>query len=90
MNKSDLVNKIAESESISKVKAVAGVNAVLASIQNALKDGERVQLIGFGTFQTTKRAARTGKNPQTGKKLKIPAKTVVKFKAGTKLKESVN
>ena len=90
MNKKDLVNKIAENESISKTKAAAIVNAVLVSIQNALKDGESVQLFGFGTFKTMKRAATIGRNPQTSKKLKIPAKTVVKFKAGTKLKELVN
>ena len=90
MNKKDLSESIAKEMDISKVKASAGLDAVLKSIQGALTSGEGVQLIGFGTLLTVKQAARTGRNPQTGKAIKIPAKTVVKFKVGKALKEAVN
>jgi len=90
MKKNDLISKIAEQVEIPKTQASAGLDAVLVSIKDALTSGDSVQMIGFGTFLTVERAARDGRNPQTGKPLKIPAKTVVKFKAGKTLKEAVN
>lgn len=91
MNKKDLIDKIAADVEITKAAAGAGLDAILKSIQGALtsKDGG-VQLVGFGTFQTVKRAARKGRNPQTGKEIEIKAKKVVKFTVGKALKESVN
>ncbi|NQU65188.1 MAG: HU family DNA-binding protein [SAR324 cluster bacterium] len=89
MNKKDLVDKIAADAEITKATASAGLEAVLKSIQGAIVNEGGVQLTGFGTFQTVKRAARTGRNPKTGKELKIPAKTVVKFKVGKGLKDAV-
>jgi len=90
MNKKDLVDRIAQDTKITKAAAAAGLDSMLNAIQGALKQGESVQLVGFGTFQTVKQAARMGRNPQTGKALKIPAKTVVKFKVGKALKEAVD
>ena len=90
MNKSDLVNAVAKKANVSKRAAEAAVAAVFDSIKDALADGQKVQLIGFGTFETRKRAARKGRNPQTGKEMKIAAKTVPAFKAGKALKDSVN
>jgi len=90
MNKKDLIDKIAADVDISKAKAGEGLDAVLKAIQESLKNGDGVQLIGFGTFQSVKQAARKGRNPQTGKEIKIPAKTVVKFKVGKTLKDAVN
>jgi len=89
MNKKDLVDKIAADAEITKAAASKRLEAVLKSIQGAITDDGGIQLTGFGTFQTVKRAARTGRNPQTGKELKIPAKTVVKFKVGKGLKDAV-
>jgi nucleoid DNA-binding protein len=89
MNKKDLIDKISQDAEITKVKAAACLDATLNAIQDTLKNGENVQLVGFGTFQAVKQAARTGRNPQTGKALKIPAKTVVKFKVGKTLKDAV-
>lgn len=90
MNKSDLVNAVAEKASVSKKVADASVAAVFEAIKDGLAKGEKVQLIGFGTFETRKRAARKGRNPQTGKEMKIAAKTVPAFKAGKALKDVVN
>ena len=90
MNKAELVAAIAEKANFTKKDAEAALNAVTASIEEALIKGEKVQLIGFGTFETRKRAARTGRNPQTGKELKIAASTVPAFKAGKALKDKVN
>ena len=90
MNKSDLVNAVAEKASVSKKVADASVAAVFDAIKEGLGKGEKVQLVGFGTFETRKRAARKGRNPQTGKEMKIAAKTVPAFKAGKALKEIVN
>ncbi len=91
MNKKDLIDKIAADVEITKAAAGLGLEAILKSIHGALtsKDGG-VQLVGFGTFQTVKRAARKGRNPQTGKEIEIKAKKVVKFTVGKALKESVN
>ena len=90
MNKGELINKLAEEANLSKTQASEAVNTVLTAVCDSLKDGKKVSLIGFGTFSTTKRDARTGRNPQTGKAIKIPSKTVVKFKPGKELVESVN
>jgi len=89
MNKSDLVNSMAAAAEISKAAAEKSLNGALAAITQALKKGDKVTLVGFGTFSVAKRAARTGRNPQTGKSIKIKAKKVAKFKAGSKLAATV-
>jgi len=89
MNKADLVAKIAADNEISKAVAEGALNSVMDGVRDALKNGESVTLVGFGTFSVGKRAARTGRNPQTGKEIQIPAKNVVKFKAGKGLSEAV-
>ena len=88
MNKGDLIDAVAKT-TCSKVEAGKVVDAVLDAIKKALKKGNKVTLIGFGTFSVMKRSARTGRNPQTGKPLKIAAKKVPKFKAGKALKDAV-
>ncbi len=88
MNKVDIVNEVAKA-TCTKVEAVNAVNAVLAAVKKALKKGEKVTLVGFGTFSVAKRSARAGRNPQTGKPIKIAAKKVPKFTAGKVLKEAV-
>jgi DNA-binding protein HU-beta len=88
MNKEDLINEVAKT-TCSKAEAGKAVNAVLDSVKKALKKGDKVTLVGFGTFSVAKRAARTGRNPQTGKAIKIAAKKVPKFTAGKKLKDAV-
>jgi nucleoid DNA-binding protein len=88
MNKGDLIDAVAKVV-CSKKEAEAAVNCVGESIAKALKKGDKVTLIGFGTFSVVKRAARTGRNPQTGKAITIKAKKVPKFVAGKKLKEKV-
>ncbi len=88
MNKEDLVNEAVKVVGKKKT-AEDAVNCVLDSITKALKKGEKVTLVGFGTFSVAKRAARTGRNPQTGKEIKIKAKKVPKFVAGKKLKDAV-
>ncbi|MCB0546583.1 MAG: HU family DNA-binding protein [Phaeodactylibacter sp.] len=90
MNKGDLINKIAESANLSKAQATDALNAVLDGISDALKDGDKVTLIGFGTFSVSRRDARTGRNPQTGATIKIAAKNVVKFKPGKEISDAVN
>ena len=82
MNKAELVAAVAAKTGMSKVAALAAVNATVDSIAEALKKGENVQLIGFGTFAVVKKAARKGINPATKQVINIPAKTVAKFKAG--------
>jgi nucleoid DNA-binding protein len=89
MNKGDLISKIAADASISKAQAGDALNAVLDGIAGALQSGDKVTLIGFGTFSVSKRDARTGRNPKTNAKIEIPAKTVVKFKPGKELADSV-
>ncbi len=90
MNKSELIDAIAKETKLSKKDAGAALGAFTDVVTKELKKKGKVQLVGFGTFETTKRAARTGKNPQTGAALKIPAATVPKFKAGKALKDVVN
>lgn len=87
MNKVELINKVAEKSGLKKKDVEAAVNALLDSISEALAEGEKVQLIGFGTFETRKRKARNGRNPQTGEVIEIPESSVPAFKPGNKLKE---
>ncbi len=89
MNKSELIAAIATSAAVSKTTAGKVLNGMTDAISNSLAKGDSVTLIGFGTFSVAKRAARTGRNPSTGKAIKIPAKTVAKFKAGSKLADAV-
>lgn len=90
MNKSELIMKVAEDVDISKAKAEAAVNALINSVTEELKAGGTVALTGFGTFQVKERAARTGRNPQTGENIQIAAAKIPGFKAGKGLKDSVN
>ena len=90
MNKSELVDAMAKKSGLSKKDTEAALSAFTETIAKTLKKGDKVQLIGFGTFEVTKRAAREGKNPQTGAKIKIPASKAPKFKAGKALKDTVN
>ncbi len=90
MNKSDLIGQMAADAGITKAQAQTALNSFLDSTQGALKKGDKVILVGFGTFSVSKRAARTGRNPQTGKEIQIKAKNVVKFKAGSDLSNTVN
>ena len=90
MTKADLVNAIAEKSGLSKADAEKALKAFTSAVTKALKAGEKVSLVGFGTFSVGQRAARTGKNPQTGAKIKIPAAKTPKFKAGKALKDAVN
>jgi len=88
MVKADLIAKVAET-GITKKQAGEVVNAVISAIKDALAKGEKVSLVGFGTFSVKERAARQGRNPRTGKKIKIPKKKVPIFKPGKELKDSV-
>jgi DNA-binding protein HU-beta len=90
MNKAELIEAIASGAKLSKADAGRALDATVESIHKALKKGDRIGLVGFGSFSVTKRAARVGRNPQTGKEIKIAAKKVVKFKAGSDLSGSVN
>ena len=90
MNKTELVDAIAKETGLSKKDSEKAVKAFTDAVSKELKKKGKVQLVGFGTFETAKRAARTGKNPQTGAAIKIPAATVPKFKAGKALKDAVN
>ncbi|NOU58357.1 HU family DNA-binding protein [Marinifilum sp. JC070] len=90
MNKQELVSAIAEKAELSKADSEKALNAMMDSIKESLVKGESAQLIGFGTFSLTERAARTGRNPQTGKEIQIAAKKVVKFKPGKAIDEAVN
>ena len=89
MNKSELIDAIAADAGLSKADAGKALDATLAAVTGALKKGDTVSLVGFGTFSVAKRAARQGRNPQTGKMIKIAAKKVAKFKAGSKLADAV-
>ena len=89
MNKTELINSVSENANFTKKEAGLAVDAVFESIQKSLSDGEKVQLIGFGNFEVRERAARKGRNPQTGKEIDIPASKVPAFKAGKALKDAV-
>lgn len=90
MNKTELIAAVAENAALSKKDAEKAVNAVVDAIKGALADGDKVQLVGFGTFEVRARGARTGKNPRTGEAIKIAASKVPAFKAGKALKDAVN
>lgn len=90
MNKTELVNAVVESTQLSKKDAAKAVDSVFTAIADALKDGSKVQLIGFGNFEVRERAARKGRNPQTGQEIDIPASKVPAFKPGKALKDAVN
>ena len=90
MNKTELVAAIASKANISKKDAEASVKAFTEVVAEELKKGEKIQLVGFGTFEVSARAARTGRNPQTGEEMKIPASKAPKFKAGKALKDAIN
>ena len=90
MNKSDLIDAMAADAGITKAAAKKALESFLGNVEGSLKAGNRVSLVGFGSWSVSKRAAREGRNPQTGKTIKIAAKNVVKFKAGSELSDSVN
>jgi DNA-binding protein HU-beta len=90
MNKGDLIDSIAKSAKVTKTQAGDALDAFLGAVTTTLSKGGKVTLVGFGTFSTSKRAARTGRNPRTGKEIKIKAKKVAKFKPGTLLAKKVN
>jgi len=90
MNKAELIEAMASDAGLSKADAKRALEAFQTAITGCLKKGDRCSLVGFGSFSVSKRAARTGRNPQTGKEIKIAAKNVVRFKAGADLSEKVN
>ncbi|WP_438435236.1 HU family DNA-binding protein [Gorillibacterium sp. sgz500922] len=89
MNKTDLVNNISQKSGMSKKDVEAVLNGFFGEVTDALSQGDKVQLVGFGTFETRKRNGRTGRNPQTGESISIPESVIPAFKAGNKLKEAV-
>jgi DNA-binding protein HU-beta len=89
MTKADLVGKIASEAGISKAQAEKAVDGFVSAVSDALATGDKITLVGFGTFSIGERAEREGRNPRTGEKIKIPASKVVKFKAGKTLSEKV-
>ncbi|BAZ93977.1 DNA-binding protein HU-beta [Thiohalobacter sp. COW1] len=90
MNKAELIDAVADAANLSKADATRAVDAVLDSVTGALKKGEQVSLVGFGTFEVRERAARQGRNPQTGATIQIAASKAPAFKAGKALKDAVN
>ena len=90
MKKVELIEAVAAKAGLTKADAGRALDATIEAITGALAKGDRVPLVGFGTFATSKRAARVGRNPQTGAEVKIPARTAVTFKAGSALKDAVN
>lgn len=90
MNKSDLINELALSTGLTKTKSGEVIDSITESMKNALSKGDKVTLVGFGSFSATKRKSRKGRNPKTGQVISIPEKVVVKFKSGSYLSESVN
>ena len=89
MNKEELVQEVAKKAKVTQKEAVEVLNSFIETVQKSVSKGQKVTLVGFGTFESRKRAARTGRNPQTGKEIKIAAKTVPAFSAGKKFKEMV-
>ncbi len=90
MNKADLINEVSAKVSLTKTKTGEVIDAVVEAVSAALNGGEKVTLVGFGTFQTANRKARKGRNPKSGREILIPAKKVAKFKPGGALSKSVN
>ena len=90
MNKTELVAAMAKDTNLSKKDVEAVLKSFIDVVTDELKKGEKIQLVGFGTFEVSERAARTGRNPQTGEDIKIPAAKIPKFKAGAALKNAVN
>lgn len=90
MNKTEFISAIAEKEGLEKKKAEQAVNAVFAGIEQALAAGEKLQIVGFGTFEVRERPAKQGRNPKTGESIEIAASKVPAFKAGQSLKKAVN
>ncbi len=90
MNKAELIDAIASEAGLSKADAKKALDAFVSATGTALKAGDRISLVGFGSFSVSERSARTGRNPQTGKEIQIAAKKVVKFKAGAELSTAVN
>ncbi len=90
MNKAQLIDAIASKADLTKADAKKALDAFIEVTGEALKAADRVALVGFGSFSVSERTARTGRNPQTGKEIQIPAKKVVKFKAGSELSDAVN
>lgn len=90
MNKAELIDSIAEGADLSKSDAKKALDAFVSTLSDKLKTGDKISLVGFGSFSVSERSARTGRNPQTGAEIQIPAKKVVKFKAGSELSDSVN
>ncbi|MCB0472284.1 MAG: HU family DNA-binding protein [Flavobacteriaceae bacterium] len=90
MNKTELIEAMAAGAGISKAAAKKALDSMMSSVEKTLKKGGRVSLVGFGSWSVSKRSAREGRNPQTGKTIKIKAKNVVKFKAGSDLGKAVN
>jgi DNA-binding protein HU-beta len=90
MNKAELIDAIAANAGLSKADAKKALDAFVGATTTALKGGDRISLVGFGSFSVSQRAARTGRNPQSGKEIKIAAKNVVRFKAGAELSGNVN
>ena len=89
MNKAELVTAMAEKSGLTKASAEKALNAFTEAVTDSMKKGERVGLVGFGSFSVAERSARTGRNPQTGKEITIPAKKVVKFKPGAELEDAI-
>lgn len=90
MNKKELIDSIAEKAGINKTDAEGALNATVEAISDCLRQGDKITLVGFGTFSVSTREARQGRNPQNGKAITIPAKKTVKFKSGSKLAEAIN
>lgn len=90
MNKGDLIAAMADEAKISKAEAQAALDAFVSNVKKGLKKGKKITLVGFGTFSVSKRAARTGRNPRTGKAIKIAAKKVARFAPGKALKDAIN
>ena len=90
MNKEELVQEVAKKANVTQKEASEVITALIDTVQKTVSKGKKVTLVGFGTFESRKRAARKGRNPQTGKEIKIPAKTVPAFSAGKKFKTVVN
>ncbi len=90
MNKAQLIDAIAGESGLTKADAKKALDSFITVTSDALKGGDRISLIGFGSFSVSERSARTGRNPQTGKEIQIAAKKIIKFKAGSELSEAVN